>query len=85
MPKSIDDLLLTSKKMVFQASFLHELIDKQQFILLPTVSQQLYKIRMRKSTQEIHLWLHKQITIRQEYNAWTKLYLKKTCNKKSGN
>lgn len=43
--------------MVFQAPFGHELVDKQQFLVLPAVAQQLDKIRVREPSQKVYLWL----------------------------
>lgn len=41
--------------MVFQAPFGHELVDKQQFLVLPAVAQQLDKIRVREPSQKVYL------------------------------
>lgn len=39
---------LTPEKVVLQASLLHELIYKEQFIIFPAISQQPNKVGMRK-------------------------------------
>jgi hypothetical protein len=44
--------------MVIEASIGKVLIDKEKLFILVAIPQQLYKIRMRKSSQNIHLCLH---------------------------
>ena len=50
-------MLLTSEKVVFQASLLHVFIDKEVFLVFPTIAQELNQVRMRELPQEFYFRL----------------------------
>jgi hypothetical protein len=51
-------MLLTSKKVVIQASLLHVFIYKKVFFIFPTVAQELNQVGVRETPQKFHICLY---------------------------
>jgi hypothetical protein len=56
-------MLLTSKKVVIQASLLHVFAYTKVFFIFPTVAQELNQVGVRELPQKFHFYLYPQIHV----------------------